>query len=156
MISIENRLQHLEDEAAIRNLVARFADACVTADYEAFGKLWSADGKWTIHEPFLSSSQGNEKIVEMMTNLRKEWDFFVQFAHSGIIKLNGEKATARWIMHEAAKGPNDNYYNNFAVYVDSMQKIDGVWKFIQRDYHYMWLDAEAFPGDVFALPSNLF
>lgn len=90
-----------------------------------------------------------------MTNLRKDREFFVQFAHSGVIKLNGDKATARWIMHEAAKGPGENYYNNYAIYIDSMQKIEGTWKFVQRDYHYMWLDLEAFSGKVFALSSDL-
>jgi hypothetical protein len=48
----KKRLEVLEDEAAIHALVARFADASVTADYDEFAGLWSPKGKWTIHEPF--------------------------------------------------------------------------------------------------------
>lgn len=153
-MSIENRLKSIEDETAIRALVARFADACVTADYKAFERLWSEHGRWTIHEPYLLSSKGVDDIVEMMANLRKGRDFFVQFAHSGIITLDGDKASARWLMHEASKGPADAYYNNYGLYIDSLQKSDGQWQFVQRDYHYIWIDTQAFAGTAFALPEN--
>jgi hypothetical protein len=155
MKSIEQRLQDLEDEAAIHSLVARFADACIVADYEEFKTLWATNGKWTIHEPFLASSEGIQKIDEMLRGLRKGREFFVQFVHSGVIKLKGDKATARWVMHEVSKGPGDVYYNNYAIYIDSLQKSEGKWQFVKRDYHYMWLDTGAFPGAVFALPTYL-
>ena len=152
MKSIEIRLQELEDEAAIRTLVARFADASVSADFDEFISLWSVDGKWTIHEPFFLTAEGIQNIDEMVRTLRTGRDFFVQFAHSGVIVLDGEKATARWIMQEASTGPGEHYYNNYAVYLDSLVKSDGRWQFASRDYHYMWLDSGPFPGDVFALP----
>ena len=151
----KEQVQNLADEAAIRNLVARFADACIVADYDAFKSLWAAHGKWTIHEPFLTSAEGIQNIDAMVRNLRKGREFFVQFALSGVIKLKGAKATARWVMHEVSKGPDDKYYNNYAIYTDVIKKIKGQWRFVQRDYHYMWIDTGAFPGDVFALPAGI-
>jgi hypothetical protein len=88
----------------------------------------------------------------MLRSLRKGREFFVQFVHSGVISLNRDTATARWVMHEVSKGPGNVYYNNYAIYIDSMQKTEGQWQFVQRDYHYMWLDTEAFPGNDFSLP----
>ena len=41
MFTIEQRLQHLEDEAAIRDLAARFADAATRADYETIRSLFT-------------------------------------------------------------------------------------------------------------------
>lgn len=152
MKTIEQRLQQLEDESAIRNLVARFADAAMTADYEGFKTLWTDNGKWTIHEPFFTSAEGNQKIDEMLITLRTGRGFFVQLVHSGVVQLNDDNATARWIMRETSEGPGDAFYNNFAVYIDSLVKIDNEWKFAQRDYHYMWIDTGAFPGDIFELP----
>lgn len=153
----ELRVSALEDEAAIRTLVTRFADACIVADYDAFQSLWSANGKWTIHEPFFASGEGMEKIVEMMRMLRTGRSFFVQFAHSGVVMLEGDKATARWVMHEASKGPGEVHYNNYGLYVDILIKIDGRRLFTQIDYLYMWIDSGAFPGDAYVLPalSNL-
>lgn len=137
----------LHDETAIHSLVARFADACIVEDYEEFKSLWSRDGKWTIHEPYLASSEGIEKIVEMMRSLRIGREFFVQFAHSGVVKLKGDKATARWVIHEVSKGPGEVYHSNYALYVDFLRKSKGKWKFVQRDNHYLWLDTAVFSGE---------
>ena len=52
MLTIEQRLQHLEDEAAIRDLAARFADAATRADYETIRSLFTPDAVFTIGEPF--------------------------------------------------------------------------------------------------------
>jgi len=153
MDTIEQRLQRLEDEAAIRTLVARFADAAVLADYEAFRSLWTTNGKWTIHEPFLMSAEGAENINEMLRQLRKGRAFFAQFVHSGIITITGNKANSRWIIHEESEGPANVFYNNFGVYLDHLERtIEGSWQFVSRDYHYMWLDTEAFPGEPLMLP----
>ena len=156
MNSIEQRLLRLEDEAAIRSVVAKFADAAVVGDFMAFKTLWSDNGKWTIHEPFLMSAEGVEKIDEMLQMLRKGRTFFAQFVHSGVVHLNGDTATARWIMREASEGPGETYYNNYAIYIDALQKTGDRWVFVQRDYHYMWVDTGAFPGKVFDLPPHLF
>ena len=152
MKSIEQRLQDIEDDSAIRSLAARFADAAMMADYEEFSTLWTDKGKWTIHEPFYTSAEGVKAISEMLIALRTGKAFFVQFVHSGVIKLNGDRATARWIMREVSEGPGESFYNNYAVYLDTLVKSEGQWKFAQRDYHYMWVDTGAFPGAVFELP----
>ena len=154
MKSIEERLTALEDEAAIRNLAAAFADACMIADYQAFEKLWSEKSKWTIHQPVFSAAEGRPQIREMMHTLRERKAFFVQFVHSGIIKVDGNKASARWIMQEAAEGPAEFYYDNYAVYMDTLEKHGDQWFFASRDYHYMWLNTHPFPGDVFDLPAE--
>ena len=40
MPTIEQRLQHLEDDAAIRDLAARFADAATRADHKTLKTLF--------------------------------------------------------------------------------------------------------------------
>jgi len=153
MKSIEQRLQELEDESAIRSLVARFSDAATTTDYEAFKSLWADNGKWTIHEPFYTTAEGNQAIEDMLIMLWRGRSFFVQFVHSGVVQLNGDTATARWIMQEVSEGTESGFYNNYAIYMDSFVKSAGQWKFAQRDYHYIWIDTTAFPGDVYKLPA---
>ena len=69
-----------------------------------------------------ASSEGIDKISEMFIGLKKESDFVVQFAHSGVIKLHGDKATARWVMHEVSKGPGKAYHQNYGLYMDVMKK----------------------------------
>ncbi len=52
MPTIEQRLQHLEDESAIRELAARFADAATRGDHETVRSLFKPDGVFSIGEPF--------------------------------------------------------------------------------------------------------
>ena len=98
MRTIEQRLQHLEDEAAIRDLAARFADAATRADYETIKSLFTTDAVFTIGEPFAVSCKGPDEIVALIHRLRDGKDFFVEFVHSGLIQLDGNTASARWLL----------------------------------------------------------
>lgn len=154
MSTSQDLIQHLADESSIRDLVARFANACSPPDSAAFAQLWIPDTHsapvWTLSEPFAMSETGVDRIVGMLEKLLAPWDFFVQLVHSGVVEIeaNGAVAAGRFIVREVAKGPNDTYYNNFAVYEDRYAKLDGRWYFARRDYKYMFLDSGPFGGNV--------
>ncbi len=156
MPTLEERIQKLEDESAIRDLIACFADTCSHCDLDAFAKLWIPDDlgepTWTLSEPFPMSATGIEKILAMCGTLRSPRHFFIQGVHSGVIEIHGDDATGRWIMREVATGPGDVYYNNYAVYRDKYEKKNGKWYFARRDYQYHFLDSSPFEGKVYAPP----
>lgn len=151
-LTTEERLINLEDELAIRNLVGKFADTSTNANYQGLKALWTADGVFTINLPFYNSRTGADEIAAFIKTLREERDFFVQFVHSGVIEVNGNTATARWIIHEVAQGPGEKYYNNYGIFNDKMEKINGVWFFTSRSYDYMWIDTTKFSGQTVKLP----
>lgn len=155
MKTTEERLMSLEDDQAIRKLVAKFADTTTTADYEGFKALWKPDGVFTINQPFFNTRTGIDDITTLIKHLRDERDFFVQFVHSGVIEVNGDLATARWIVHEVAQGPGEKYYNNYGLFNDKMEKINGEWFFTSRSYDYMWIDTSKFSGQTVKLPKYL-
>lgn len=152
MSSPTDQIQHIADELSIRDLVARFANACSPPTYEAFSKLWlpgeENSPKWTLSDPYVMSATGIDEIVSMLKRLLATRDFFVQLVHSGVVEIDGNKATGRWIMREVAKGPGETYYNNFAIYDDDFSKVDGTWYFARRSYTYMFLDSTSFGGSV--------
>lgn len=154
MPTLEERITRLEDESAIRDLSARFADTCTHCDLEAFAKLWIPDSNseptWTLSEPFPMTATGIDKILAMLGTLRTPRHFFIQGVHSGVIEIEGTSATARWIIREVATGPGEIYYNNYAVYSDNMVKKDGKWYFAKREYQYHFLDSSPFEGKVYA------
>jgi len=137
MLTIEQRLQHLEDEAAIRDLAARFADAATRADYETIRSLFTTDAVFTIGEPFAVTREGPNEIVALIHRLRDGKDFFVEFVHSGLIQLDGNTAKS---------GPGESYYNNFGFFIDELEKVDGKWLFKTRTYPYLYLDTDPFTG----------
>ena len=74
----------LADEAAIRNITARFADILMRADYDTLSTLWSDDAAWVIGgiegQPFERRAHGVDDIVSLFCDLWKDNDYFVHFA----------------------------------------------------------------------------
>ena len=151
MLTVEQRLQRLEDEAAIRDLVARFADTTTREDYAGFAALWAPNATFAINKPFVNSATGTEAILAMLHKLRDGRDFFVQFVNSGVIELLENQATARWILHEAAKSPGEHYYTPYGIFFDELEKVDGQWLFTRRSFEYLFLNLGPFTGDAHEL-----
>ena len=147
----ETALQSLLDEAAIRNATARFADSVTRVDIDSFQALWAEDAEWTIGEPVSQHAQGIQDIVAMLRHLWTGNDYFVQFAVQGPIEIDGDEATARCLVHESARGPNDRYYRNNGMWHDRLRRSGDRWVFTSRTYEYLWLDFSPFTGDTFAV-----
>jgi hypothetical protein len=132
MLTIEERLQHLEDEAAIRDLAARFADAATRGDHVTIRSLFMPDGIFTIGEPFAVTSRGVDEIGALIHMLRDGKDFFVQFVHSGLIQLDGNMASARWLLREVGLGPAKSGHGKSEGKGEcESERITGAW----RDSH---------------------
>ncbi len=153
-LTLEERIQKLEDEAAIRDLAAAFADAASRNDKAALSAVWKKDGIFTIGAPLSNVSNGVEEIMAFISKLREDKEFFVQFVHSGLIAVKGDHATARWLVREVAKG-GDKYYHNYGLFSDAMEKVDGKWLFAERAFHYVYLDFSPFTGNAYSLPDPL-
>ena len=154
MADLEARIQKLEDEAAIRGLAATFADAATRDDMDLLASVWKKDGVFTIGTPLKNVCNGVKEIVTLISKLRSDKEFFVQFVHSGVIDVKGDHATARWIMREVGKG-GEKYYHNYGIFSDAMKKVDGKWLFTERAWHFVYLDFSAFTGTGYTLPNQL-
>ena len=142
-------IQTVIDENAIRNTIARFADAATFADLDAFRALWADDGEWSIGEPAGQTANGIDEIASMIQHLWAPNDYFVQLVASSVIEIDGDQATARGLVHEEARGPNGRFYRNNAVSHDRLRRSGDGWVFTARHYEYLWLDLTEFGGDTF-------
>ena len=154
MTTLEQRLQKLEDESAIRDLVAKFADAATRNDMALLATVWKVNAVFTIEEPLKNVRNGVDEIVGLVSQLRGNKEFFVQYAHSGVIELNADRATARWIMRETGKG-GEKYYHVAGMFFDSLEKINGKWLFAERTWRFAYIDFSCFTGNGHALPASV-
>src|SRR5260370_2406361 len=106
MTTLEERLQAVEDELSIRNLVARYTDAVNQRDLAAFRQLWTDDAVWEIGPPLQSRADGIDEIVALLRRLLQAEKYFMQMTHSGWIEIEGDRATARFV--DADRGPRDS------------------------------------------------
>ena len=139
----------IADENAIRNLAHAFSDAVNRRDFDLFASIWSPDGEWTITDPIPSTAIGRDNIDKHVRELLEVWTFFVQQTHSGIVSVEGDVARASWTVQETGRtADGTRFYNNFAIYEDDLIKVDGVWSFTKRVYHYLWVDLSTpIPGN---------
>ena len=73
---------------------------------------------------------------------------FMQMTHSGVVTIDGDRATARFVERERGQG-DGTYYDNLAVYDDVLVREPAGWRFLERHYRYRFLDQTPFEGDAF-------
>jgi uncharacterized protein (TIGR02246 family) len=145
-----------QDEDAIRSLTARFADAVNRLDRDSFAKLWWEDATWELTVPHAMAESGVENVLAMYDRLLSGWAFFVQLVHSGVIEVDGAEARARWSMREFARSESgDRSYDNMAIYDDTLECRNSVWRFKRRRYCYVWVDDRPITGQAFRLPADV-
>ncbi len=154
MPDIETTVARLQDEAAIRDATARFAESIMRRDLTAFRALWTRDGEWTIGgtdtQPFERRAAGADDVVALLDGLWQGNDHFVHFAVQGSIEIDGDEARTSCVCHESASGPG-RYYRTHGVWSDRLRREGGTWLFTSRSYRYLWLDMSPFTGDTFPL-----
>jgi ketosteroid isomerase-like protein len=148
--NLEARLRAVEDRLEIQALAARFSDAVNERDVTAFAQLWASDRPiWEIGPPLQSRAEGIDEIIALFQRLLQIERYFMQMTHSGVVTIDGDRATARFVERERGRGET-TYYENLAVYDDVLVKEPAGWRFLERHYRYRFLDQTPFGGD--ALP----
>ena len=143
------RLQRLEDHLAIQQLAARFSDAVNERDVDAFISTWAEDGAvWEIGQPLPLRGEGRDGIRKMLNQLFIIEHYFMQMTHSGVLSLNGDHATARFVIREHGRGAN-TFYDNLAIYNDEVIRQADGWRFLRRTYTYRFLAQEPFGGTAY-------
>jgi uncharacterized protein (TIGR02246 family) len=149
----ERRLQAIEDELAVRALAAMFSDTANRRDFAGFAALWAPDGEWVVNDPFPFSARGAENIGATVEKMLGIWELFIQMTHSGVVMLDGDRASARWVVQELARSKDGaQFQNNVAIYDDRLARIDGRWLFTRRSYHYLYFDESTLSGRAFVPP----
>ncbi len=134
-----NPLQRIEDDLAIRDLVARFADSVNRKVATQMYPLFTDDivlevvgfGVWS----------GADAVVTFLDDILSLWEGFVQAVHSGVVTLEGgplpQQATGRWYLSEfGVREGLDSYASG--SYSDHYVKENGVWRFSQRRFDLLY------------------
>lgn len=149
-------LQGLLDERGIRDVAARFYDAAMRGDIDAFTACWDADGVWEITAPNQGRWVGTAQLADGQRQFQKLNDFFFGATLPGTIVVDGDTARARFgVVELAARGKSG--YANAGFYDDELRRDGpsdtGRWVFTRRTYYYFWVNNDQpFPGQVVGLP----
>lgn len=124
---------HRDDDGAIRDLVAAYCHAIAERDDAAWAATWAEDAEWVV---LGSTVRGRDAIVAHYQKLISSVRWVMQFAHNGLVEIEGDRARGRWLIVEYMQGARGAGGQNAARYRDDyVRGEDGRWRFARRELH---------------------
>lgn len=137
--ALEERVQQLQDEKAIREGVIRYGEYLDARDYAAYPSLFASDGVWT---GGFGSATGPAAIQEMLEkNLGKPEEGFVNKANfhlstTVMVDVDGDTARARSRYTFFTASPDNRPAAALAGrYVNDFVRENRTWKIKSRTTH---------------------
>lgn len=137
-----------DDERAIRALVARYCHAIAERDDEAWAATWAEDGEWAL---FGATLRGRGAILDHYRKLVAPLRWVMQVSHDGIVEVQGDTATGRWLILEYLQWSGGAGGQTVGRYRDRYARgADGAWRFARRELFPLYLG----PPDLSAAPAG--
>jgi uncharacterized protein (TIGR02246 family) len=145
-LALEQRLQRVEDELAIRRVLVDYSATQDARDFAGYAALFASEGEWvngrTVHK-------GRAAIHKMLVDLYGEpppgyvnTDSY-HIASNPQIDLHGDRATVRSRHLLVMRGPRGEPTPALAGrYEDEFIREDGQWKILRRVDHQVMPTAE--------------
>jgi len=147
------------EELALRDLVARYADAVSRQDSATVAACFAADGVWSVGG--YGEPAGHAEIAAFLDGLLDSWEVIVHALLSGRVHLDPtdhDRATGRWYISEFGRRSDATEVFFAGVYHDEYVREAGLWRFARRRYDSMFrrvgddLTTSPFPPDAPAFP----
>jgi hypothetical protein len=146
-MSIEQRLQELEDRIAIRELIDQYAYCADTRNAEGQMAIFTGDTNFEVYmdEKILTPTQ----VIKGSKNLRPVFDDLNQYLSTmhfngqSTVKFDGDKATGTTYCRAYHLKVPDGVQKLMIAgirYYDTMVKQDGVWLFSERKLKVCWIE----------------
>lgn len=137
--ALEKRVQQLQDEKAIREVVVRYGEYLDAKDYAGYASLFASDGVWT---GGFGSATGPAAIQAMLEkNLGKPEPGFVNKSNfhlmtTVVVDVDGDTAKVRSRYMFVTASPENRPSPSLAGrYVDEFVRENGMWKIRKRTTH---------------------
>ena len=122
----------INDEAAIRRLVAYYSDAVTQLDAARAASVYAEDGCVSIEGAEL---HGRGALEEGMRHSFSAFALLQMIAHGGLIDVDGDQATGRWSTIELAVRRDATEMSCiFGCYQDEMVRLPEGWRFRKRNF----------------------
>ena len=93
--TLEERITHLEDLDAIKQLKARYCEICDDDhNFSEITTIFAEDGIW--EGKGIGKASGHQEIVELFKSFQTAISFSQHMVQNPIIEIDGNRARGRW------------------------------------------------------------
>ncbi|MEH6472245.1 MAG: nuclear transport factor 2 family protein [Halopseudomonas sp.] len=127
-MTLEQRIQRLEDIEAIRTLKHSYCDFC-DQDYDPKGisNLFAEDGVWD--GGAFGRFQGRQAIHDGFAAAAEQVEFAIHQVSNEIIEVDGDTATGKWFLWQPMVSADGQALWMGARYNERYVRVDGNWMF---------------------------
>ena len=119
------------DIIAIQHLAAGYAEAVSRGDVDEAVLAFAPDG--VLSSPTTPDAVGPAAVAEVVKSTTAGLEFVFQTVHLGLVRIDGDRAYARFPITEWARRRSDGRPIQFlGVYEDELVRLDGGWRFQRR------------------------
>jgi len=133
------------DRCEIEALRGEFTDAGMMRDHDRFASLFTDDGAWRMPHVGVELV-GRAAIRTGIERLQARWAYFVQNAHPGSIRVDGDSAHGRAYIAEFGRFRDGSSNLNYSLYHDRYRRTPDGWRFAERLYEIRYVDTTALTG----------
>lgn len=137
-VSLEQRVQRIEDEQAIRALILKYANLLTARDFDGYVQLFTPDGVWQ-NGPIVHRGRADIKnmLVNMFPNTPADYvntDSYMLVSNVSVdLDPDGRHARAQARQLSIMRGKEGTPTPVLSgMYEDELVKVDGEWKFSHR------------------------
>ena len=129
----------VEDELAIRNLLARYGDAASRRDPDAWIATWAADCLWDLGGGRVT--RGHEETLTLWRSSIAKYPWVVQVPASGLIEEVDGEVRGTWYVLELNHVADGSGVMHLGHYRDTYVKTDDGWRFATRRFQLVYRGA---------------
>ncbi len=139
----EGELRAVADDLAIRQIVARYADAVTHANADGWIETWTLDGCWTLAG---NASRGHENLLSTWRELMGLFERVIQLPQAGVLEIDGDRGTGRWTVIELGRAASGTSQLTVGTYHDVYRREESGWKFSERRFDFIYTGAPDLTG----------
>lgn len=147
---MNDQLRALADELAIRNVTAAYTDAINRLDAAEATVAYADDGALDMMDR--PTVVGRTAITDVLRATVAKYQIVTQLMHSGVVRLDGDQARARWQVTEFQVSHEGIRRFVIGRYEDSLVRLPEGWRFSHRRFTARYLGAVDLSSDVLPDP----